>query len=89
MLVSKPIMELIQRYRNGIRGHAKFVLSSLLRRYLDTEALFSTQVHICNIVLLPTERWCRNSTTPGLHMGIGIPAGLRNHALALVVTGMK
>jgi acetyl-CoA carboxylase/biotin carboxylase 1 len=44
VLLSKPVAELIQRYRNGIRGHAKLVLSTLLRRYLDTESLFSPQV---------------------------------------------
>lgn len=44
LLVAKPIVQLVAQYRNGIRGHSKFVLSSLLREYLETEKLFNIEV---------------------------------------------
>ena len=35
-----PIVALVQRYKNGIKGHMKSVIQQLLRRYLSVEALF-------------------------------------------------
>lgn len=44
LLKARPIYELVHEYRNGNRNHAKSVISSLLREYLDTERLFNAEV---------------------------------------------
>ncbi|XP_073241070.1 acetyl-CoA carboxylase-like isoform X1 [Porites lutea] len=40
-LNTQSIVQLVQRYRNGIRGHMKAVVLSLLRQYLNHEVLFN------------------------------------------------
>eukprot|EP00121_Abeoforma_whisleri_P006822 Awhi_evm1s6213 len=35
-----PVIQLIQKYRNGIRGHSKAILLELLGKYLENECLF-------------------------------------------------
>ncbi|KAJ7391694.1 hypothetical protein OS493_017391 [Desmophyllum pertusum] len=40
-LNTQNIVQLVQRYRNGIRGHMKAVVLSLLRQYLQHEVLFN------------------------------------------------
>ncbi|XP_020604828.1 acetyl-CoA carboxylase-like isoform X1 [Orbicella faveolata] len=40
-LNTQSIVQLVQRYRNGIRGHMKAVVLSLLRQYLQHEVLFN------------------------------------------------
>ncbi|XP_028408241.1 acetyl-CoA carboxylase-like isoform X2 [Dendronephthya gigantea] len=40
-LNTQSIVQLVQRYRNGCRGHMKSVIVSLLRQYLQVESLFS------------------------------------------------
>ncbi|KNC83894.1 hypothetical protein SARC_03882 [Sphaeroforma arctica JP610] len=37
-----PIFQLIQKYRNGVRGHQKTILTTLLAKYYDVESIFST-----------------------------------------------
>ena len=37
---TQGIVELVQRYRNGIRGHMKSVIQELLRQYLRVETQF-------------------------------------------------
>ena len=36
----QSFLNLIQRYRNGIKGHTKFVITDLIRNYLNIETLF-------------------------------------------------
>lgn len=40
-LNTQNIVQLVQRYRNGIRGHMKAVVLSLLRQYLQHEVVFN------------------------------------------------
>eukprot|EP00127_Corallochytrium_limacisporum_P003164 Clim_evm13s147 gene=Clim_evmTU13s147 len=40
-IVVEPIIQLIQRYRNGLKGHHKIVISSYLTQYLEVEELWS------------------------------------------------
>ncbi|XP_063969752.1 acetyl-CoA carboxylase-like isoform X3 [Lytechinus pictus] len=37
---TQGIVQLVQRYRNGIRGHMKAIIQELLRHYLDVEKRF-------------------------------------------------
>ena len=39
-LTMQGIVQLVQRYRNGIRGHTKSVVQDLLRQYLRIEMQF-------------------------------------------------
>uniref|UniRef100_A0A0A9YFN2 Acetyl-CoA carboxylase n=3 Tax=Lygus hesperus TaxID=30085 RepID=A0A0A9YFN2_LYGHE len=39
-LTTQGIVQLVQRYRNGIRGRMKFAVHELLRQYFDVEAQF-------------------------------------------------
>jgi len=39
-LTTQGIVQLVQRYRNGIRGHMKMVVQDLLRKYLAVETQF-------------------------------------------------
>ncbi|KAK2717768.1 hypothetical protein QYM36_006530, partial [Artemia franciscana] len=41
-LTTQGIVQLVQRYRNGIRGRLKSVVSELLRQYLNVESQFQT-----------------------------------------------
>jgi acetyl-CoA carboxylase / biotin carboxylase 1 len=36
----QSLMQLVQRYRNGIKGHMKSVITELIRNYLTIEAVF-------------------------------------------------
>ncbi|XP_065833896.1 acetyl-CoA carboxylase-like isoform X2 [Oscarella lobularis] len=38
----EQIIQLLQRYRQGVRGHAKSVVLSLWKQYLDVETIFNT-----------------------------------------------
>ncbi|XP_048578343.1 acetyl-CoA carboxylase-like isoform X1 [Nematostella vectensis] len=40
-LNTQGIVQLVQRYRNGVRGHLKAVVLALLRKYLQSEILFN------------------------------------------------
>ncbi|XP_031574256.1 acetyl-CoA carboxylase-like [Actinia tenebrosa] len=40
-LNTQGIVQLVQKYRNGVRGHLKAVVLGLLRQYLQTEMLFN------------------------------------------------
>ena len=39
-MATQGIVQLVQRYRNGIRGHMKSVVQDLLRQYLRVELQF-------------------------------------------------
>ena len=39
-LVTSDLFQLMQGYRNGVRGHLLFVIEKLVRSYLDVERLF-------------------------------------------------
>ena len=39
-LATQGVVQLVQRYRNGIRGHMKSVVQDLLRQYLRVELQF-------------------------------------------------
>ncbi|CAF1650805.1 unnamed protein product, partial [Didymodactylos carnosus] len=36
----QPLVGLVQRYRNGIKGHMKLVITGLIKNYLNIETLF-------------------------------------------------
>jgi acetyl-CoA carboxylase / biotin carboxylase 1 len=38
--IVQGIVQLVQRYRNGIKGHMKTVIQDLIKQYLDIESLF-------------------------------------------------
>jgi len=38
--ITRPINELLERFKEGIEGHKKAVIGSLFQRYLDVEKVF-------------------------------------------------
>ncbi|XP_067395559.1 acetyl-CoA carboxylase 2 isoform X1 [Emydura macquarii macquarii] len=53
---TQTIMQLVQRYRSGIRGHLKSIVLDLLRRYLQVETQFQ-QAHYDKCVINLRERY--------------------------------
>ena len=51
----EPIISLVDKYRNGLRGHMKSELGSLLNMYYDVESIFNQPKTYENIVF-PTAR---------------------------------
>ena len=54
-LTTQGIVQLVQRYRNGIRGRMKSAVHELLRLYYDVESQFQQGEQIelcCNSLLL-------------------------------------
>lgn len=49
-MTCQGIVQLVQRYRNGIRGHLKSVVQELLRHYLRVELQFQQGI---------TSKYCR------------------------------
>eukprot|EP01134_Creolimax_fragrantissima_P000481 CFRG0481T1 len=43
--VATPIFQLIQKYRNGVRGHLKTIVTQLLTKYVEVEAIFYSASH--------------------------------------------
>ncbi|XP_026541261.1 acetyl-CoA carboxylase 2 isoform X1 [Notechis scutatus] len=58
---TQSIMQLVQRYRSGIRGHMKSVVLDLLRRYLQVETQFQ-QAHYDKCVIILREQHMPNMT---------------------------
>ncbi|XP_062816368.1 acetyl-CoA carboxylase 2 isoform X2 [Anolis carolinensis] len=56
---TQSIVQLVQRYRSGIRGHMKSVVLDLLRRYLQVESEFQ-QAHYEKSVMRLRERHLRD-----------------------------
>ncbi|KJE96308.1 acetyl coenzyme A carboxylase alpha [Capsaspora owczarzaki ATCC 30864] len=54
--VVEPIIQHIQHYRNGIRGHSKAAVASLLRAYLEVETVFNIDKPYEDIVYLLKEQ---------------------------------
>ncbi|KAG8145973.1 hypothetical protein E2320_012413, partial [Naja naja] len=57
----QSIVQLVQRYRSGIRGHMKSVVLDLLRRYLQVETQFQ-QAHYDKCVIILREQHMPNMT---------------------------
>ncbi|XP_043540947.1 acetyl-CoA carboxylase 2-like [Chiloscyllium plagiosum] len=53
---TQSIVQLVQRYRSGIRGHMKSVVLDLLRRYLNVETQFQ-QAHYDKCVINLREQY--------------------------------
>nr|XP_055054624.1 acetyl-CoA carboxylase isoform X7 [Misgurnus anguillicaudatus] len=53
---TQSIVQLVQRYRSGIRGYMKFVVLDLLRRYLQVETQFQ-QAHYDKCVINLREKY--------------------------------
>ena len=49
--VMQPIVDLLERYREGIEGHERNVIASLFRAYLNVEKLFSVEGKRYEVVL--------------------------------------
>ncbi|XP_077165163.1 acetyl-CoA carboxylase 2 isoform X1 [Paroedura picta] len=58
---TQSIVQLVQRYRSGIRGHMKSVVLDLLRRYLQVETQFQ-QAHYDKCVISLREQYMPNMT---------------------------
>nr|XP_056715156.1 acetyl-CoA carboxylase 2 [Euleptes europaea] len=58
---TQSIVQLVQRYRSGIRGHMKSVVLDLLRRYLQVETQFQ-QAHYDKCVINLREQYMPNMT---------------------------
>ncbi|XP_070619443.1 LOW QUALITY PROTEIN: acetyl-CoA carboxylase 2 [Erythrolamprus reginae] len=58
---TQSIVQLVQRYRSGIRGHMKSVVLDLLRRYLQVETQFQ-QAHYDKCVIILREQHLPNMT---------------------------
>uniref|UniRef100_A0A8C6Y901 acetyl-CoA carboxylase n=1 Tax=Naja naja TaxID=35670 RepID=A0A8C6Y901_NAJNA len=58
---TQSIVQLVQRYRSGIRGHMKSVVLDLLRRYLQVETQFQ-QAHYDKCVIILREQHMPNMT---------------------------
>ncbi|XP_063000242.1 acetyl-CoA carboxylase 2 isoform X2 [Elgaria multicarinata webbii] len=58
---TQSIVQLVQRYRSGIRGHMKSVVLDLLRRYLQVETQFQ-QAHYDKCVINLRERYMPDMT---------------------------
>ncbi|NXD12598.1 ACACB carboxylase, partial [Nothocercus nigrocapillus] len=58
---TQSIVQLVQRYRSGIRGHMKSVVLDLLRRYLQVEMQFQ-QAHYDKCVISLREQYKPNMT---------------------------
>ncbi|XP_058014157.1 acetyl-CoA carboxylase 2 isoform X1 [Ahaetulla prasina] len=56
---TQSIVQLVQRYRSGIRGHMKSVVLDLLRRYLQVETQFQ-QAHYDKCVIILREQHMPN-----------------------------
>ncbi|XP_051888522.1 acetyl-CoA carboxylase 2 isoform X1 [Pristis pectinata] len=58
---TQSVVQLVQRYRSGIRGHTKSVVLGLLRRYLNVETQFQ-QAHYDKCVINLREQFKPNMT---------------------------
>uniref|UniRef100_A0A8C5WZG1 acetyl-CoA carboxylase n=1 Tax=Laticauda laticaudata TaxID=8630 RepID=A0A8C5WZG1_LATLA len=58
---TQSIVQLVQRYRSGIRGHMKSVVLDLLRQYLQVETQFQ-QAHYDKCVIILREQHMPNMT---------------------------
>ncbi|XP_061459335.1 acetyl-CoA carboxylase 2 isoform X5 [Rhineura floridana] len=58
---TQSIVQLVQRYRSGIRGHMKSVVLNLLRRYLQVETQFQ-QAHYDKCVIHLREQYMPDMT---------------------------
>ncbi|CAF0784693.1 unnamed protein product, partial [Didymodactylos carnosus] len=47
-----PIIGLVQRYRNGIKGHTKLIITNLIENYLNIETLFQNEQYDNCLTLL-------------------------------------
>nr|XP_025042235.1 acetyl-CoA carboxylase 2 [Pelodiscus sinensis] len=61
---TQSIMQLVQRYRSGIRGYMKSIVLDLLRRYLQVETQFQ-QAHYDKCVINLREQY-KSDMTPAL-----------------------
>lgn len=50
-MTTQGIVQLVQRYRNGIRGRMKAVVQDLLKQYLSVETEFQNGLYIFLIFL--------------------------------------
>lgn len=50
-MATQGVVQLVQRYRNGIRGHMKSVVQDLLRQYLRVELQFQNGQSLYFVIL--------------------------------------
>lgn len=62
-MTCQGIVQLVQRYRNGIRGHMKSIVQELLRHYLRVELQFQQGVlaHTCLVIQYNMMSYCCKS----------------------------